>query len=415
MKNPRELLDYFIKINAVSNDRALSFDQKLQEILNGILNCLQVKSGSIMIRKGRKLLEVRAASNPSLIGVQQGLDQDSISSWVALNKKPVFVSDLDRDDRFPKKFGRYEKHALLSVPVINHGRTIGVLNVTDKVDHDTFSPEEQKILFDLAGQVIGMLEQQKLMNVLQKKEKTLQERNRMLKKGEKLKTDLFNMLIHDLKGPISEVVANLDILSYTIDGPNKDFVESAQSGCYTLVRMVGNLLDIAKFEEGKLSLLYEKTDPKGLIKESIARLFGLAKIKSLTFFEDFAANGGDDELWIDRGLLLRVLQNLMSNAIEYSPEAGIIKMGYSFPKKGTIEFYVEDQGPGIAPEYHQKIFDKYTQLDKKSDGRIYTTGLGLTFCRVAVKAHKGRIGILSEIGKGSRFYFTLPLGTKWRR
>lgn len=414
MKNPQELLDYFININAVSNNRALNFDQKLQEILNEILNCLQVKSGSIMIRKG-KLLEVRAASNPSLMGIRQSLDQDSISSWVALNKKPVFIPDLDRDSRFPKKFGHYEKHALLSVPMINNGKTIGVLNVTDKVDHDSFSLEEQKILFDLAGQVIGMLEQQKLMNVLQKKEKTLQEKNRMLKKGEKLKTDLFNMLIHDLKGPISEVVANLDILSYTIDGSNKDFVESAQSGCYTLMRMVGNLLDIAKLEEGKLNLLYEKTDAQDLIKESIARLFGLAKIKCLTFSEGFPVNGADDELWVDRSLLLRVLQNLMSNAIEYSPESGIIKIGYSFPKKGTIEFYVEDQGPGIAPEYHQKIFDKYTQLDKKSDGRIYTTGLGLTFCRVAVKAHKGRIGVLSEIGKGSRFYFTLPLGTKWRR
>ena len=208
------------------------------------------------------------------------------------------------------------------------------------------------------------------------------------------------------------MVANLDSLSYTVFDENREYVESAQIGCDTLYGMVSNLLDIAQLEEGKLKLIYEKIDPQDLIKEALARLFGLIKMKELSYVEKFSSPKTMDFFAGDRGILLRVLQNLLTNGINYSPPGEAIEVGFECLKSPEIEFFVKDRGPGVPPEYQEAIFDKYFQLEKKRDGRIYTTGLGLTFCKMAVEAHKGKIGVDSESLKGSRFFFTLPLQRK---
>jgi len=220
------------------------------------------------------------------------------------------------------------------------------------------------------------------------------------------------MLIHDLKGPISDLIANLDILSYTVSYENQEYVESAKTGCDTLYRMVSNLLDIARLEEGGLELIYEKIDPQDLIKEALVRLFGLVKMKGLTIEEKFSSPKTMDFFWGDRGILLRVLQNLLTNAIDYSPPGEAIEVGFDYLKSLKIQFFVKDNGPGVPPEHQEVIFDKYLQLEKKADGRIYTTGLGLTFCKMAVEAHRGKIGVESENLEGSRFFFILPLERK---
>jgi signal transduction histidine kinase len=110
--------------------------------------------------------------------------------------------------------------------------------------------------------------------------------------------------------------------------------------------------------------------------------------------------------------LLRVLQNLLTNAISYSPPGETIEVGYRRITPHEIEFFVKDNGPGVPYEYREAIFDKYFQLEKQADGRIYTVGLGLTFCKMAVEAHRGRIRLDSENSKGSRFSFILPLDRK---
>ncbi len=410
MKTDNRLLNALIAINPISNDKGLGFEEKLEQILHEIVRCMQAKSGSIMLVKGRKALEVIASTNKDLTGLRQPLDEESPSSWVVKNRTSLYVDSINGNDNFRKRYDHYEGTAFLLVPIIGHEKVIGVLNVTDKIGEDVFSKEEQGVLLDIAGQVISALENQRLTESLRKKRRTLQKKNVQLRKLEKVKTDLFNMLIHDLKGPISELMANLDILSYVIKkDENREYVESAKTGCETLYTMVSNLLDIVRLEEGRLKLIHERIDPQELIKESLARLFGLSKVKELNFEEKFSSKEETDFFWGDRGILLRVLQNLLTNAITYSPSGETIEVGFEYLKPPKIEFFVRDSGPGVSPEYQEAIFDKYFQLEKKGDGRIYTTGLGLTFCKMAVEAHRGRIGVESESMKGSRFLFVQPL------
>jgi len=406
------LLEVLIAINSISNDRGLSFGQKLQHILLEIVRCMQAKSGSIMLVKGLKSLDVVASTSPELIGMKQTLDEESPSTWVVKNRASLYIDNISTNALFQKRFDHYEGDALLLVPIIGKKKIIGVLSVTDKIGKDIFSKEEQEALLNIAGQIISALENQRLTESLKRKKRALRQKNLQLRKLEKLKTNLFNMLIHDLKGPISELIANLDILSYTVSDENQEYVESAKTGCDTLYRMVSNLLDIARLEEGRLELIYEKIDPQDLIKEALARLFGLVKMKGLTIEEKFSSPKTMDFFWGDRGILLRVLQNLLTNAIDYSPPGEAIEVGFDYLKSLKIQFFVKDNGPGVPPEHQEVIFDKYLQLEKKADGQIYTTGLGLTFCKMAVEAHRGKISVESENQEGSRFFFILPLERK---
>jgi len=412
MTRDKKFLEALVAISNISNDRKLEFGQKLERILLEVAGCMQATRGSIMLVKGRKALEVVASTSPELIGAKQRLDEESPSSRVVKNKAPLYVDKTTGGDILQKKSDYYEKEAFLVLPIISDNRVIGVLNMTEKIGADIFEQDEHQMLLSIAGQLIGALENQRLTESLRKSKRTLEKKNLQLMKLEKLKTDLFNMLIHDLKGPISELVANLDILSYTVSDENCQYVESAQTGCDTLYTMVCNLLDVARLEEGKLELIYEKIDPQDLVKEALARLFGLCKQKELSFGKNFSPSETDGFFWGDRGVLLRVLQNLLSNAIHYSPPGETIEVGFRYLKSREIEFFVKDCGPGVPAEYQESIFDKFAQIQKKRDGRIYTTGLGLTFCKMAVDAHRGKIGVKSETQKGSRFWFVLPLETK---
>ena len=415
MKTDQILLQILVTINRISNDKKLGFNQKTDRILQEIVFCMKAESGSIMLTKGRKYLQVMASTNDQLIGIKQSLEDQTPSSWVAKNKSVLYIDDIAKHEFFQKRYDHYRREAFLLAPIISRNRLLGIISVTDKIEEDVFSKEEQTVLLNIAGQIISALENQRLSESLKKKTGELQKKNRELKKLEKLKTDLFNMLIHDLKGPISEIMANLDILSYVLTGENEEYVESAKSGCDTLYRMVSNLLDIVRLEDGKLKLVLERIEPADLIKEALARLFALVKMKEVSFIDRYPVNRNGEYIWGDRDILLRVMQNLLVNAINYSSQGDEIEIGFEYTKKGAIEFFVKDKGPGVPPEFQEAIFDKYFQLEKKKDGRIYSTGLGLTFCKLAIKAHRGMIGVESQNSSGSRFYFSIPAETSLNR
>jgi signal transduction histidine kinase len=171
--------------------------------------------------------------------------------------------------------------------------------------------------------------------------------------------------------------------------------------------MISDLLDITRLEEGCLNLIYEQIDPVQLIHEAVTRLSSMAGARGIELLEKGAAEQAVN-FSADRGILMRVMQNLLTNAIQHSTGGSCVETGVEY---GTnrISFYVQDHGLGIAPEFQEAIFNKFFQITKKRDGRKYSTGLGLTFCKMAVEAHAGSICVISNGVSGSRFVFDIPL------
>lgn len=402
------LLDGFSSIAKVLQTTGLNFARRLDRILNVILDYLEVEQGSIMMLEKRNRLVVCAAKRKELIGFAQQLDDTkSVASWVARSQEPLFLPDIGKDPRFATNSGRqYKKNALLSVPIVENGKTIGVINITDKAGEKVFLKDDITRLFDFSSIVFSLLVQQNLHFELKKQKSTLKKRNDELRRQEKMRHELSGMLIHDLKGPLSEVVANLDILSYSITGSDREFLDAAQMGCDRAVRMVSNLVTVGRIEDGKMKLIREEAEPLQLLAESFSSMKGIAKIKNIALVMD--KGEGLPTIMVDRIIILRVLQNLMTNALGHSPPETVIHIGCRRDSpRNRLMFYVQDQGPGIPAEKQRAIFEKYARISDKQDGLI-GTGLGLYFCRLAIEVHRGTIGIESADGQGCRFYFTLP-------
>ncbi len=222
---------------------------------------------------------------------------------------------------------------------------------------------------------------------------------------EKLRDDLTHMVVHDLRNPLSVIFNFLDILeskeSKNLSSSARSFITLARISAEELRNMISSILDVSKMGAGEMKLQREPCDLCALIRGMVAATQPLPGNRTVTL------EAPDLSLTVtaDIGLIRRVLQNLLSNALRYTPSGGDIRMVVT-PSTGEVRVTVTDAGPGIAPEYHQRIFEKFGQVGKL-DNRT-GTGLGLTFCKLAVEAHGGRIGVDSEVGKGSTFWFVLP-------
>jgi two-component system sensor histidine kinase KdpD len=408
MPDPKQcnrLLKSLFTIADVMNARKLTPSSMMDKVLQVVLDYLGVEQGSLMVLEKNRLV-VRAATRPEIIGHKQTLTDDSVAAWVVRHAKPLFIPDISKDSRFAKREGIYKKDSLLSAPVIHKDQVIGVINASDKTGSKDLLKDDITYLLYFSSFILWTFIQQNLHKKITAQRNTLKKRNRELRHQEEMRSHLNRMLMHDLKTPLSEVVANLDILSYSISGEQKEFLESAQLGCDRAVRMVANLVTTDKIADGKQQLLYEETDCRSLLGEAISSIKGLARIKrvELRLQQD---SPDTPMITVDRTLILRVLQNLLTNSLSYTEPDTAITAGCTMAGRNQIEFFVQDQGPGIAPAQQETIFDKYARISSKQDALV-GTGLGLHFCKLAVELHNGRIGVQSEEGKGSRFFFKLP-------
>ena len=232
----------------------------------------------------------------------------------------------------------------------------------------------------------------------------LAEANEQLLRLQGLKEDLTNMVVHDLKGPLSEIQANLEMMSYEpLSELQAEFVEGARLGTNDLLRMITNLLDISRLEEHRLVLDLTPFDAAREIDLTRDRFGPLARLTSLTINtrvpQDLPLVTGDV------GLFERILNNLVSNALDYTPEQGQVEITAGYNGE-DFHFEIRDTGIGVPEDMRERIFEKFSQ--GKSGRPRTSTGLGLAFCRMAVEAHGGRIWVESTKGQGSCFKFTLP-------
>lgn len=239
--------------------------------------------------------------------------------------------------------------------------------------------------------------------------KELERSNQELKKMDQLKSQFLANVSHEFKNPltmIKNVVALfLDEILGEINPKQKKMLEYLQQTIDRLTRLVINLLDLAKIESGKIQMNKEYLDLTLLIDEIVSGYKSELELKYLSLKKEIAPDVG--LVWADRDMVTEVIINLLYNAIKYTPPKGNVTIKLE-GMKNQIRFEIADTGPGIPNEYLDKIFDKFERIAaEKEEG----TGLGLPISKDIVELHQGKIWIESEIGKGSKFIFTLPYNT----
>ncbi|HLK57214.1 MAG TPA: response regulator [Chthonomonadaceae bacterium] len=242
--------------------------------------------------------------------------------------------------------------------------------------------------------------------------KQLQQNYKRLQELEKLRDDLTHMIVHDLRTPLASIITGMQTLGVVgdLDEIQHEMVDISISGGETLLGMINNLLDVEKMESGSMQLDYAMLDAAELVASAASQVASLSKSKSLTLVRRISAN-----LPLFRGdadKLRRILVNLLGNAIKFTPVGGTLTVEVRFDAYGqSLVFAVSDTGEGIPSEAFERIFEKFGQVESRQGGRTMSTGLGLTFCKLATQAHGGHIRVESMPGEGSTFFFTIPLPT----
>ena len=238
----------------------------------------------------------------------------------------------------------------------------------------------------------------------------LQESYKRLQELEKLRDDLKNMIVHDLRTPLTSVITGMQTLEMVgdLDKLQREMVGIAISGGELLLGMINDLLEVEKMESGTMQLDAASLDAAELVASAVRQVASLAERESLTLVPKIAA--GLPAFWGDENKLRRVVVNLLGNAIKFTPSGGTITVAARFGEDArSFVFSVSDTGEGIPSEAFEHIFEKFGQVASRHRGRTMSTGLGLTFCKLAVEAHGGTIGVESIPGKGSTFAFTIPV------
>ncbi len=346
-------------------------------------------------------LTVQDSPKPMLIGAEPGLDAERLGAYLVTKGEQIFAA----------------------VPMIVRGQVAGALFCSRA--RASISPRERESLQNFSNQAGMAVENVQLVADMKRardevsaKNVTLQTTNEKLVELEKTKEALTSMMVHDMKNPLTSIRGYLELL---LDEPAERLtddlrrhVKISYESSGRLLDMVRDLLDISKMEAGKFRLHPETVDLGKLIAAAFTEQSVIAtrsgKKIEVVVAEDLPHVAADADL------VGRVIVNLLSNSVKHTPRGSRIEISLKnasvypqAPSGSAVVVAIADNGDGIPKQFQEKIFEKFGTIESRAQGAPkLSTGLGLTFCKMAVEAHGGRIWLESEQGHGATFYFSLP-------
>jgi PAS domain S-box-containing protein len=229
--------------------------------------------------------------------------------------------------------------------------------------------------------------------------------------SDRMKDQFLSILSHELRTPINAIMGFGSILEDELEGPlsptQHDYVSKIMHGAETLMALVSDLLDMSRIQAGKFTLDPRPIRLPEVMDEVVAYLEALAAQKALDI--ELVADPELPLMVADEQRVAQVVTNLLSNAIKFTPEGGRITLRACLAD-GRVRCEVQDTGIGIAPNDIPRLFQRFTQLDSSYTRKVGGTGLGLSISKALVEAHGGEIGVESTPGRGSVFWFELPVG-----
>lgn len=260
------------------------------------------------------------------------------------------------------------------------------------------------------GKITGLVIIFRDITLRKKAEETLKQAKETAELALAIKEEFTSMVSHELRTPLSAIKSSIDILDTELPGgltnDQKVFIKRVKSNIDRLARLINDVLDFTKLESGGMVLELLPLRPEAIVQEVVEIQGPVVKSKGLTIETKFGENL--PALKADKDRLIQVLDNLISNALKFTKEGGIVISVLSENKKRVV-FCVHDTGIGIKDNEVPKLFQKFQQVGGPSQ-HIGGTGLGLSICKQIIAKHGGQIWVESQFGRGSAFYFTIPTG-----
>lgn len=331
-------------------------------------------------------------------------EKHSLVARAAREQEAIWVNDVSAEPDFMPNPLLPSTQSEIAVPVIVHGSVLGVLDVQEDAP-DSFSESDVDVLKILAGHIAIALQNANLFAAHKEAEARLAELVAELETRNAELERFTYTVSHDLKSPLITIKGFLGLLQKDIANAHWDRVEGdmkrIRSAAETMDQLLHDLLALSRV--GRIANPAEKVPFAKIVQEATERVAGQLAAQKV----ELVVSSDLPDVYVDRPRLVEVIQNLLDNAIKFmgSQSKPRIEIGTSLQPDSQRVLFVRDNGIGIDPRYHEKVFGLFDRLDPTIEG----TGIGLALVRRIIEVHNGRIWIESAgIGDGTTFYFTLP-------
>ena len=325
----------------------------------------------------------------------------------ATMRAPVQVSDISNEREFTGARARpllirLGYRSALSVPLLREQQIMGALTVWRRQSGE-FKPEVVNLLQTFATQSALAIQNARLFREIEDKSRQIESANRH-------KSEFLANMSHELRTPLNAIIGFSEVLGERLFGElnekQAEYTEDILSCGRHLLSLINEILDLSKVEAGRMELELATFDLPLAIDN--ARTFVRERATKHGITLDVAVDDSLGDFVGDERKIKQILLNLLSNAVKFTPEGGRIAIE-ARQADGVVEISVSDTGVGIAPEDQARIFEEFRQVGADYAHKSEGTGLGLTLAKKFVELHGGKIWVESEVGKGSKFTFTLPL------
>jgi PAS domain S-box-containing protein len=344
--------------------------------------------------------KMKAQRHSAIVG------SSSVVGKVAGNVEPMLVNDTDLEPLYMPNPYLLDTRSEVAIPLRIGSRIVGVIDI-QSTQTNAFTQDDLSVLQSLADQVAVGIDNARSYELSQQLIQDLRE-------IDLLKSQFLANMSHELRTPLNSIIGFSRVILKGIDGPVTEMQQQDLTAIYNsgqhLLGLINDILDLARIEAGKMELNFEEVHLADMTTSVMSTAKGLVKEKPIQLIQRIPAN-----MPTVRGDTMRVRQillNLISNASKFT-DTGSITVETQVQKgpTGKLEALINviDTGPGISPEDQKKLFQAFSQVDGSATRKSGGTGLGLSICANLVQLHAGRIGVTSEVGKGSTFWFTLPL------
>lgn len=379
-----------IELSQVLNS-TLDLPSLLEQVVTAAREVTETEGSSILLtdlKTGDLFFEAATGSKSEELK-RVIVPPESLAGWVAREGKMEVINDVSADARFSSladESSGFITRSLIAVPLQLKGRTLGVLEVVNRIDNTPFNHEDVDVLMALASQAAVAIENARLFQ----------------------QSDLIAEMVHELRTPLTSIVAYSELLLGKIKPEKSEmFAGIILQEATRLTSMINDFLDLARLQSGRARLKHERVDMPTLVQECFMVIAAQADKNNIRVESQIPDNL--PPVSGDRLLLKRVMINLLGNAIKYNSANGFVRASATV-EDGSLSIAVQDGGRGIPPKDLEHIFEKFYRV-ADSEGFTTGTGLGLAIAQEIAEVHNGHIDVKSEVGVGSTFTLSLPVAS----